>query len=119
MNHLWPVIHYQDIRTTLDNAHIASKCGAKGVFLIHMESKDELLPAAAQAIQKELPDLQVGINALSKGPLEALQWSLSLGLHATWCDNCGVSSKRGFTDEGLEVVGLLAKHPSLLWLCGL
>ena len=81
-----PVIHYADDEQTLRNARIAFDAGCDGVFLIHMEGRDHLLPPVATAIKKRWNDRLVGVNFLRMDADEAVVESIRHGLDMTWTD---------------------------------
>lgn len=108
---VWPVIHYETIRQALDNAAIVARCGCPGVFLISMDGRDDELDQAIVAVKARFPELKVGGNFLTQGPLAALQRCLDLDIDATWTDNAGVTSF-GPNDEALQIAQLLQEHPA-------
>lgn len=85
-----PVIHLSTLPQALANARLAQAHGCAGVFLIHMDGRDELIPDVARAIRDALPTLPIGANFLSLPADFALERSLELGLDATWADAPGV-----------------------------
>lgn len=94
-----PVIHFLNEATALSEVRLARACGAQGVFLISHRGQDELLVEVARRAKLEHPDFKVGINLLSRGPLEAIGKALSAELDMVWADDMGVSS-RGLTPVG-------------------
>jgi hypothetical protein len=107
---VFPVIHYNTIRQSLDNAAIAERCGCPGVFLISMDGRDDELDQAIMAVKYRFTNLQVGANFLTLGPLAALTRSLELDINATWTDRPGVNST-GPSTEALAVGERLRKNP--------
>lgn len=106
---VWPVIHYETIRQALDNAAIVARCGCPGVFLISMDGRDDELDQAIVAVKARFPELKVGANFLTQGPLAALERCLDLDIDATWSDRPGVASF-GPNEEALQIAALLAVH---------
>jgi hypothetical protein len=105
-----PVIHYDTVRQALDNAAIVDRCGCPGVFLISMDGRDDELDQAIMAVKHRFPNLRVGGNFLSLGPLDALKRCLDLEIHATWSDKPGVTSA-GANDDALAIRNLLLENP--------
>lgn len=93
------VIHHLDKKTTLEQASIASSAGADGVFLISHHGADRELAELGRQIKLDCPNLQVGLNYLGLGVIEAAQAVLDAGLDMVWGDVCGVSSA-GLDDLG-------------------
>lgn len=112
---VWPVIHLLNTEQALANAALAQKLGCTGVFVIHMEGQDDLIPPVAKAIQNTFPALKVGVNFLSMPAHAALQRSLMLGLDATWSDRPGVRSDRVSPLVDSTLVPLLEEHPTHLF----
>jgi hypothetical protein len=107
---VWPVIHYTTIRLALENAAIVARCGCPGVFLISMDGQDDELDQAIIAVKSRFPELKVGGNFLTQGPLAALTRCLDLSIDATWTDRPGVSSF-GPNEEALQIAQMLEQHP--------
>lgn len=111
MTRLWAVIHLSTISLAVNNAIMATAAGAHGVFLIHMDGKDDFIGPAADAIRAVRSDIVMGANFLSLAPLAALEQSLALGLSATWTDRPGVRSD-GVSSQASEVAARLKDLPS-------
>jgi hypothetical protein len=112
---VWPVIHMVNASLALENARIAARCRAEGVFLIQMDGDDALLDPVAAEIRRTIPGLKVGVNYLSLPAELALTRSLALGYDATWTDRSGVRSD-GVTDAAcLSIAPMLRAHPSHLF----
>lgn len=101
-----PVIHYRDRLLALQEADLAFRAGADGVFLISHNDKDDELPAVAQAIKHRHPSKQVGVNLLSQDPLSALRCAEQFDLDMVWADSPGVTSA-GWTPTGAELAAYL------------
>lgn len=110
MTQVLPVIHYENIRQSLYNAGIVSRCGCPGVFLISMDGEDDELDQALIAVKSNFPNLKVGGNFLTQKPLAALKRSLDLGIDMTWTDKPGVTSF-GPNDEALAISEMLGEYP--------
>ena len=110
MTRLWPVIHVLDVEQSCANAKIARDAGAYGVFLIQMNGRDALLDPIGRVLQDCYPELHIGVNYLSLGPLAALERALAQGFAATWSDRPGVRSDM-LSAEANEVASRLAAHP--------
>lgn len=82
-----PVIHYESDEQAKRNAAIAFGAGCDGVFLIHMEGKNHLLPSVAREIKAQHPNKLVGINYLGVETAEAVNANINLGLDMTWTDD--------------------------------
>jgi len=116
INHqVWPVIHLSTPEIAYSNAAIASRCGCSGVFLIHMEGKDDQLDPVAIEIKRRHPDLLVGLNYLSLPAHIALARSLSLGMDATWTDKSGVRSDRVDSMTTNAIEPMLKENPGHLF----
>lgn len=96
---IFPVIHFLDEATALSEVALAQRCGSHGVFLISHRGRDELLVEVARRAKLKYPQFKVGINLLSRGPLEAIGMALAAELDMVWADDMGVSSK-GLTPTG-------------------
>lgn len=109
-----PVIHALDVPQCMRNAEIAFDAGADGVFLIQMDGQDEDLELFAVHLKGRWPERFIGVNFLSRGPLEALERSLKLELDATWTDKPGVSGS-GVSPQAQMVGARLMENPSHLF----
>ena len=103
MTKIHAVIHHLNDPTTFEQAEIALRAGADGVFLISHHGKDAALPDLARDVQKlRAPDgrrLRVGINLLRSTPMAAVSLAAIYGLDMAWLDNAGVSG-HGTSDVG-------------------
>jgi predicted TIM-barrel enzyme len=99
---VWPVIHLESTSVALENAELASRAGAYGVFVISMSGDDDSVVPAAAAIKSAFPGLKVGVNHLTKLPAKSLALASAAGLDAMWTDHPGVSSS-GLTQIGLDL----------------
>lgn len=89
---VFPVIHFKDVATTLDQVALCQECGSDGVFLISHHRDDDGVLLAADRAKKECPDLLVGINLLSTPTKVACELARDRGYDMVWADNMGVSS---------------------------
>jgi len=89
---LYPVIHYQDDATMLDNAAMAVEAGVAGVFLIQHGGLDHLLNDAFSLLRQKFPMLRVGVNRLSTDPEVAVRQDMAIGANFSWLDSCGIHS---------------------------
>jgi hypothetical protein len=118
-NHLppeiWPVIHLSTPDLAYRNAELAAACGCSGVFVIHMDGRDDEIDAVAVEIKARIPALKVGANYLTLPAHQALKRSITLGLDATWADAPGVRSDR--INEAMQqaLKPLLHAHPQHLF----
>lgn len=115
---VWPVIHVEHQQSALENAAIAARAGAEGVFLIQMNGYDDQLDPLIHPIRARHPELKVGFNFLSLAPLEALKRSVQLKADATWSDRPGVRSD-GISPEAEETAELLTHHPHHLFFASI
>lgn len=99
---IFPVIHFINRTTALDEAAKASHAGADGIFLISHRGNDLELLTVACEIRVHFPELSIGVNFLSFDALEAAFRARTSGLPMVWGDNVGVNSK-GLSDMGLSV----------------
>lgn len=98
---IYPVIHYKDDETTINEATIAYNAGANGVFLIsHLGSNERLIPLAVEI--KKLLGFKVGLNFLGDDAIYTAHIVKKNGLDMIWNDYCGVSSA-GLSFEGYEL----------------
>jgi len=81
-----PVIHYLDEDKAIQNAEIVLSLGCDGIFIISMDRQDEHLCAIAKNIKNRWPDKFVGVNHLTKSPLESLKLNKSAEIDGTWSD---------------------------------
>ncbi len=96
---VYPVIHYLDRTTAFEQARLAHRVGAQGVFLISHRGRDTELAEVARGVKLALPGFKVGVNLLSRGPVEAIGMALANELDMVWADRMGVDSR------GLSPVG--------------
>lgn len=89
---IYPVIHYLDRATSLEQVNVARNCGANGVFLISHHGNDDDLIAVAGEAKRLHPDYRIGINLLSKSPLYACNKAIDQHLDMVWADDMGVDS---------------------------
>lgn len=93
-----PVIHHIEKDTTWEQAEIAYKCGADGVFLISHYNEDIVLGPIAKEINSENwknhygDKFKIGLNLLHTQALDSFDTVVSYGLDALWLDNAGISS---------------------------
>lgn len=92
LHRVFPVIHLLNLDQALRNADVAACACADGVFVIDMTGRDQHCDDIAVEIKRRFPELKVGINRLSMGPLASFERSLMLGLDMTWADRSGVTS---------------------------
>lgn len=98
---IYPVIHYKDDETTINEAKIAHNAGADGVFLIsHLGSNERLIPLAVEI--KKLLGFKVGLNFLGDDAIYTAKVVKDNDLDMVWSDYCGVSSL-GLSFEGFEL----------------
>lgn len=109
-----PVIHALDVPQCMRNAELAFDAGADGVFLIHMDGMDEDLEVIAVHLKGRWPERFVGVNFLSRNPLEALERCLKLELDATWTDKPGVTGN-GVSPLAQVVCARLMENPQHLF----
>lgn len=99
--HIYPVIHYKDDETTINEAKIAHNAGADGIFLIsHLGSNERLIPLAVEI--KKLLGFKVGLNFLGDDAIYTAKIVKDNDLDMVWSDYCGVSSL-GLSFEGFEL----------------
>lgn len=98
---IYPVIHYKDDETTINEAKIAHNAGVDGVFLIsHLGSNERLIPLAVEI--KKLLGFKVGLNFLGDDAIYTAKIVKDNDLDMVWSDYCGVSSL-GLCFEGFEL----------------
>lgn len=109
---VYPVIHYLNDQTTIDEAILAKSLGADGVFLIsHIGSNDRLAPLGAK-IKVHYPEFKVGLNLLGQSILEAANNVREYDLDMVWGDNCGVSSL-GLDEQGIQLKEWKKSHSNI------
>jgi len=89
---LYPVIHYQDDATMLDNAAMAVEAGVAGVFLIQHDGLDHLLNDAFSLLRQKFPMLKIGVNRLSTDPELSVRQDMVIGANFSWLDHCEIQS---------------------------
>ncbi|MHB8410254.1 MAG: BtpA/SgcQ family protein [Acidiferrobacterales bacterium] len=114
---IYPVIHYLDRATALDEVSVARNCGAAGVFLISHRGQDAELIGVAHEAKQTHPDFAIGINLLSRTPIEAARHALADGLDLVWADRMGVDSE-GLAPEGLVLSRFVQDHPRIKFFAG-
>lgn len=84
---IYPVIHLLDVPTAIEQALIAHRCGAHGVFLIAHGGGDDnaVIPDLAGEIKKAI-GFDVGINLLGVPPLGAFEIAQAEGIDMLWLD---------------------------------
>lgn len=101
---IFPVIHHTYPSTTLNEADVALKCGADGVFLISHGGQDNQIVRLAIEIKKKYPTWLVGVNLLSHcDAVDAAKRLTQTPIDMLWADNAGISS----APVDLEQVALL------------
>ena len=90
---VWPVIHHENLLSSIEQAMVAKEQGAAGVFLISHCGDDAGALHAATKIREQAPaDFLVGINLLGAQPNSAIELAVEHGLDAVWADDMGVTS---------------------------
>lgn len=110
---VYPVIHYLDRATAMAQVIVAREAGANGVFLISHHGNDTELSYVAREAKKAHPDFAIGINLLSRSPLDAVIHALAGDLDMVWADDMGVDS-RGVSLEGTALAEFAARWQPLL-----
>lgn len=93
-----PVIHHIDKDTTWEQAEIAYKCGADGIFLISHYDDDIVLGPIGKEISHENwknsygDKFKVGLNLLHTKALDSFDTVIDYELDALWLDNAGITS---------------------------
>ena len=100
MKKLFPVIHYKDDQTSIENAKIAYEEGCDGIFLIEMSGRDNLVLPIASKLKSKYPDQFIARNCLTVPANEAILTDYEDGLDGLWIDNPGLySDKETFNVE--------------------
>lgn len=103
MKYLYPVIHFLNAETALQNARIAFDAGCEGLFIIDMEPCEDN-PIPFNDCVKELvatwPDKHIGINHLET-PYNILE-NQKLGTTMEWCDNPGIHTVKAFSQPNRQ-----------------
>jgi hypothetical protein len=89
---IFPVIHHHYPSTTLNEADVAFKCGADGVFLISHGGQDNQIVRLAVEIKQKYPNWLVGVNLLSHRVLDAAWKLVETPINMLWADYAGISS---------------------------
>lgn len=108
---VYPVIHYFDDNTTIQEAKIAKEYGADGVFLISHIGNDENLIYLAKKIKNDL-NFRTGLNLLTFEQLHTANIVRANNIDMVWFDNCGVSSE-GLNTLGQELSEFSIKNPNI------
>jgi predicted TIM-barrel enzyme len=94
-----PVIHHLDPASTLEQARLAMRCGAFGVFLISHQGDNPELLGLVHPVREALRALAphavgepwVGVNLLGESPVDAYRLAAQHGAAGVWMDSAGVS----------------------------
>lgn len=113
-----PVIHYESDEQSMRNAELASDAGCHGVFLIHMDGQNDLLPSAARRIKACWPDMLVGINYLGRDPAGAVAANIADGLDMTWTDVQLTHSAAAPWADAMRVREAMVRNPDHLVFTG-
>lgn len=97
-----PVIHHLHATLSLEQAEIAAKAGADGVFLISHQGADEELPGVGKDIKASHGNMLVGASLLQTDALKACALLQAAGLDTLWADNCYVDSS-GATAQAAQL----------------
>ncbi len=95
---VYPVVHHLNPRLTLEQAGLAARVGADGVFLISHHGRDDELDDAVRHLAPVLGTASVGVNYLGLGFRDAFLRSVACGAGLVWADDPGVTSE-GATGE--------------------
>ncbi len=109
---IYPVIHFLNRPTAMAEAELALRAGANGVFLISHRGNDDELVRVAQNVRRVFPQLEVGINLLTRHAAEAAEVAGRWGLQNVWADSMGVSSS-GLDQTGIELSAMAAASPNI------
>lgn len=107
---IYVVVHHRDEETTISQTAIAKNHGADGVFLIAHGGEDDELVDVAKTCKVLWPDFPIGVNLLSKPPMDAANCAIMAGLDMFWADHMGVSSE-GLSPLGVKLSALAKSHP--------
>lgn len=110
---VFPVIHHLNSGISLGQVEVAKRCGADGVFLISHYGKDDEVVSVAADAKKAYPDFLIGINLLTRLPLDAAYLARDNGLDMVWADDMGVDSK-GCTQEAKTLSSFVVENPGIL-----
>lgn len=113
-----PVIHYANDGQAMRNAARAFDAGCEGVFLIHMEGRNQLLPRISQEIKDLWPDRLVGINHLGMDAADAVRLNIAAGMDMTWTDEQPTHSGLAPWTDAQELADAKAADPSHLVFVG-
>ena len=109
---VFPVIHYLDHATALEQVATAKTCGASGVFLTSHHGDDDQLMATAKEAKRLHPEFAIGVNLLSRSALTAVHLAHKAGLNMVWADNMGVDSS-GLNNAGKMLSIFARQHPEI------
>jgi predicted TIM-barrel enzyme len=110
---VFPVIHFRDPATCLEQAELAHREGADGVFLISHQGDDDALVRVAAHVRQRLPEtFRIGINLLSRQATQACQKALEHDLNMVWADHMGVGSG-GLSEQGHWLSRFAKEHPNI------
>jgi predicted TIM-barrel enzyme len=111
-----PVIHHIDKDTTWEQAEIAYKCGADGVFLISHYDEDIVLGPIAKEINSENwknfygNKFKLGLNLLHTKAVDSFDIVTNYGLDALWLDNAGINSA-GISSLTISLIEKMKQTP--------
>lgn len=86
-----PVIHVQDFKQAMRNAHIAFENGAHGIFLINHAITSVDLLKIYHDVRTHYPDAWIGLNLLDLDPEQALT-VVPASVSGLWVDSVGIRS---------------------------
>ena len=114
MSLVLPVIHHLDENTTLEQAEIAHKCDADGIFLISHFNRDKDLAPIASSIKKLYPqeNFKVGLNLLNTHPLNTFEIVEKYNLDSLWLDTPGINSN-GLSRLAHDLIEKMKNSPSI------
>lgn len=111
-----PVIHHIEKDTTWEQAEIAYKCGADGIFLISHYDEDIVLGPIAKEINNEKwknsygNKFKLGLNLLNTKALDSFDMVVDYNLDTLWLDNAGINSA-GISSLTLSLMEKMKKTP--------
>lgn len=120
MTKILPVIHHLDRQTSLEQADLALRCGADGIFLISHNDADAELPGLGQEIAARWAGRTtaagarpfIGLNMLSTNPVAALGHVAKANLDGIWIDAAGFTSF-GATPAGQKLAQAAKEAPGV------
>lgn len=110
---VYPVVHMSSVRHAVEQAQIAQRAGANGVFLINHHQGWRELAQAALAVKETVGGF-VGVNALDLDAREVFEQLVPVApVDAVWSDNAGIDEESQVQEFAEQVEAARASNHCL------